>query len=256
MTSSLGVLRMVTVILVATIGLVLIFFASLVPFKIRRVQLSLWVTVFLCRIFNLIFNVRINCTDPVKLRFHEGFIFMNHMSYLEALGVLSLAPVRFLAAAEVRMRPLSGWMAEQIGTIFVKREDKHSRAVARESIINVLEKEIFPPLVVFPEGRLGMGDRVNQFRYGTFEIAAQTSVPYLVCAVQFNRPDVAVWRGAQGEGLASAMWRLAKSRGKIYVDIFPLDIIYPKRDDDPRQLANNARRAVADRLGLSERIAI
>jgi 1-acyl-sn-glycerol-3-phosphate acyltransferase len=252
--SILGAVRITGALIVMLLGAVLIFFTTIIPFKVRGARASLWVVVYCARLFNLMYNVRVNCNSVGSLRGHEGFIFMNHLSFLEPLAVLSLTPVRFLAAAEVRRRPVSGWMAEQIGTVFVKRDDKESRAAARDSIAKVIKHGQYPPVVVFPEGRLGMGDRVNPFFPGIFDTARQHNVPYLLCAVQFNRPEVAIWRGAMGEQLGAAVWRLAKSRGRIYVDIFPVGRIEPTADDDPKQLARNARLAIAQKLDLLERV--
>ncbi|MCB0071265.1 MAG: 1-acyl-sn-glycerol-3-phosphate acyltransferase [Caldilineaceae bacterium] len=252
--SLLGAVRITGAVLVMVLGAVLIFFTTLIPFKVQGARASLWVVVYCARLFNLMFNVRVNCGSAPAIRQHHGFIFMNHLSFLEPLAVLSTTPVRFLAAAEVRRRPVSGWMAEQIGTVFVKRDDKESRAAARDSIAKVITRSQYPPVVVFPEGRLGMGDRVNPFFPGIFDTARQYEVPYLLCAVQFNRPEVAIWRGAMGEQLGAAVWRLAKSRGRIYVDIFPVGHVEPTPDDDPKQLARAARLAIAQKLDLLERV--
>ncbi len=249
MNTILGALRMAAVVIVAFGGLVPVFLASVFPFKLRGAPLSLWVVVYLARIFNRIFNVRVHCLGPESICNHTGFIFVNHMSYLEALALISLGPVRFLAAIEVRMRPVSGWMAAQIGTIFVRREDKTSRSEARQSIAQVLQNSHYPPLVVFPEGRLGQGDGVLPFSFGAFEIAVQDGVPYMVCALEYSQPDVAIWKGPRGERLATALWRLAKSRNGVFVDIRPLYVKTPAPEDDARQLAREARRAVAKELG-------
>lgn len=254
MNDLLAVLRMTTIVIVAVVGLAPIFLASLIPVKIRGARAPLWVVTFLARIFNLIFNVHAQCLGKELLCRHEGIVFVNHMSYLEALALLSLRPVRFLAAVEVRERPVSGWMAEQAETVFVKREDKNSRTAARESIERMLRRSLSPPLVVFPEGRLGQGDRLLPFSYGVFEVAAENRIPYLVCALQFNQPDAAIWRGPRGERLGSAIWRLARTRGKIYVDIMPLYVAHPTPQDDPRQLARRARRAIAEKLGLLDQL--
>lgn len=250
----LGILRMIAVFSALFFGFVGVFVTSLVPFSVRGARASLWVIVFACKVFNFIFNVHVGYAGGGGLRRHKGFIFMNHMSYLEPLAILSLTPVRFLAASEVRMRPLSGWMAEQIGTIFVKRENKDSRFAAREAVEVVVGRSQYPPLVIFPEGRLGAGDRINPFHPGGFESAARTGVPYLLCAVQFNRPDVGVWKGPRGERLLSAIWRLAKSRGKIHVDFYPVGVVHPTPEDDPKQLARAARRAIAEKLDMAETI--
>lgn len=250
----LAILRMIAVFSALFLGFVGVFLTSLIPFSVRGARASLWVIVLSCRVFNFIFNVRVGYTDGGGLRRHRGFIFMNHMSYLEPLAILSLTPVRFLAASEVRQRPLSGWMAEQVGTIFVERENQDSRFAARDAVDKVVARSDYPPLVIFPEGRLGAGDRINPFHPGGFDSAVKAGVPYLLCAVQFNRPDVGVWKGPRGERLLSAIWRLAKSRGKIHVDFYPVGVIEPTPEDDPKQLARAARRAIAEKLDMAETI--
>ena len=241
---------MAAAVAVAIAGMVPIFVTSLVPIKIKGVRASIWVVVYLTRIFNLIMDVRAKCIGADALSSHSGFIFTNHMSYIEALALISLGPVRFLAAIEVRLRPVSGWMAEQIGTIFVRREDKGSRSQAREAITQALNSSHYPPLVVFPEGRLGQGDSVLPFSPGAFQIAVENEIPFLVCALHYSQPDVVIWKGPRGESLTNALWRLAKSRGKKFVDIKPLYTYSPTKDDDPKQLAREARRAIAGELGL------
>ncbi len=254
MNTFIGALRMTAVVLVAFGGLVPIFITSIFPFKVKGARASLWVVVFLARIFNTVMDVRAECVGKYSACSHSGFVFTNHMSYLEALALISMGPVRFLAAIEVRRRPVSGWMAEQIGTIFVQREDRTSRAEARESIAKVLNKSHYPPLVVFPEGRLGQVDGVLPFSFGSFTIAAQHEIPFLVCALQYNQPDVVIWRGSRGESLTSALWRLAKSRDKKFVDVIPLYTYTPSAEDNPRQLARNARRAIAVELGIEKHV--
>ncbi len=241
---------MAAAVIVAILGMAPIFVTTIVPIKFRGARASIWVVVYLTRIFNLIMDVRPKCVGADALSSHSGFIFTNHTSYLEALALISMGPVRYLAAMEVRLRPVSGWMAEQIGTIFVRREDKGSRSLARNAIAKALNSSHYPPLVVFPEGRLGQGDSVLPFSPGAFQIAVENEIPFLVCALEYSQPDVVIWRGPRGESLANALWRLAKSRGKKFVDIKPLYSYSPTTDDDPRRLAREARRAIATELGL------
>ncbi|MEZ4580554.1 MAG: hypothetical protein R3A10_02655 [Caldilineaceae bacterium] len=97
--------------------------------------------------------------------------------------------------------------------------------------------------MVFPEGRLGMGDRVNPFFPGIFDTARQ----YGFCSVQSNSTGRRGGHLARGHGrtIEAAVWRLAKSRGRIYVDIFPVGHVEATPDDDPKQLARAARLAIA-----------
>ena len=54
-----------------------------------------------------------------------------------------------------------------------------------------------------------------------------------------------------GEQLGAAVWRLAKSRGRIYVDIFPVGHVEPTPDDDPGALAVAAQRSIEAALDFA-----
>ncbi len=245
-----GAVRAVLGILLVLASVPVVLMASLMPFKIRRARPALWVILYASRLFNLIFNVRIRCPNVDLLRRHQGFIFLNHLSYLEPLALLSLTPVRYLAALELHRRPLVGWMAAQIGTIFVERGDSESRQAARRTIAHLLSRSSYPPLIVFPEGRLGLGDQVYPFRYGIFETACAFRIPYLLCALRFSHPEIAIWKGRIGEGLVPAVWRLATFRGPLLVELTPLHIVCPTPEDDPREMAHAAQLLVAEAVGL------
>lgn len=235
------------VVLLTALGVLL---ASLIPFKIRRVRPTLWVLIGACRIFNLVFNIRIRSADMARLRQHEGFIFLNHLSFIEPLVLLALMPCRFLAAVELRRRPVIGWIAHQVGTIFVTRHDKVSRKEARQIIIKVLNRSIYPPTIIFPEGRLGLGDQINPFRYGIFDTAIQSQTPYLICSLWYSAPRIAIWRGSEGERMLSAVWRLAAFPGPLWIDLHPLQTVHPAPGDDARILARTAQQQIAGALNL------
>jgi 1-acyl-sn-glycerol-3-phosphate acyltransferase len=235
----------------AALGVLL---ASLLPFKIRRVRPTLWVIVGASRLFNLVFNIRVRSSDMAYLRRHEGMIFLNHLSFIEPLVFLALMPCRFLAAVELRKRPVIGWIAHQIGTIFVVRQDRASRKEAREIIIKVLNRSIYPPTIIFPEGRLGLGDQINPFRYGIFETAIQSQTPYLVCSLSYNHQEIAIWRGSQGERMLSAVWRLATFPGPLWIELRPLNVVQPSPHDQAQHLAHSAQRQIAADLQLPTQI--
>lgn len=245
-----GTLRLGAMLLVVVCTLLLMPLAALWPQRTGQASAPLWLVVAAARLFVGIFRLRVVCPDVARLRAHRGFIFMNHLSYIEPLALLSLAPVRFLAAVELRQRPAIGWISQQVGTIFVERGDAASRSAARESVAAELRRSDRPPLVVFPEGRLGLGQGILPFRYGIFETAIAAGCPYLLCALAYHPADVAIWRGGQGETLLAAIWRLATFPGPVTVEIEPLQTVQPQPGDEPQALAEAARQAIAQATGL------
>lgn len=218
----------------------LIIVASWLPWQIKRVPLSMWVTQVAVKLLLFILNVHVHCHAPEKLRRHEGFVFANHVSYMDILVLVSLAPMRFLAKEEVRAMPIVGRAAAAIGCIFVKREDKQSRAEARRALAHV---DRFPPIALFVEGRRGPGHELLPFRYGAFEIVTQGSAPFLPCVINYDRPEIAIWH--RDENIMKAVWRLACCPGGVCVEVVPLVAVQPTPDDDPIQLSLATRDAMA-----------
>ena len=250
MTLLLGVARLGLIAFVLSVGLLIVLLTALLPFRIRGHRPPALVVQNLACIFNIIFNVRVRCTDVAKLRQHSGFIFPNHVSYLEPVALFSLMPMRFLGAIEVRQRPLVGQLAAAVGTVFVKREDRRSRDAARAMIIAAMQAEPDPSLVLFPEGKLGPGDRLNPFRYGAFEMATSNAISFMPVAIRYDRTDVIVWYGGSGESLLSALWRLATFPGPVHVEVVPLDAVTPTVQDDAKLHAESTERSVAHALGF------
>jgi 1-acyl-sn-glycerol-3-phosphate acyltransferase len=175
----------------------------------------------------ILYGVEVICHHAEILRRHRGFIFANHQSYLDALALLSVLPVRFLAAAELRTYPVVNWIATAISTIYVQREERAARQQARTELLELIRQEPEPPIVIFPEGKLGPGDQPLPLRYGAFALAIDAAVPYLLCAIHCRPLVVTAWRGAQGERLGAALWRLACYTGPVQVVLEPLVIIAP-----------------------------
>ncbi len=79
-----------------------------------------------------------------------GFLAANHTSYLDPIVVLALKAGGAVSKVEVKSYFLFGAIAEKVGMLWVKRENKKSRT----GVINQLnqwnaEKD---PLWIFPEG--------------------------------------------------------------------------------------------------------
>ena len=110
----------------------------------------------------------------------------NHISWIDIASIQSFLPCRFVAKSEVADWPVFGWMAEQIGTVFIRRESKrHGKEIANQ-LETLLPNE---PICIFPEGTSTAGDRVLPFRPNLFESAAQTQVQTFPMTIRYLDQD-------------------------------------------------------------------
>lgn len=249
-----GIFRFIAAAIVVAVGFFLVLGASLIPFKIRRVNPGIVVVRRLTHLFAVIFNVKVTVDDLERLQKHEGFIFLNHNSYLEAIMLFNLIPVRFLAAIEMAQRPLIGQMAKAVGTVFVSRANRDSRTAARTQIEQAVTRAQYPAMVIFPEGKLGPGGKLLPFRRGGFEMAVKNQIAFLPVAVRFEPFEVVHWNGGGGETLLQALWKLATHRGEVTVHYTLLDTVQPKPTDDATDLALDTEIAIARELGWDAEI--
>lgn len=230
-----GYYRLAVCGLVLGTGATFIVVTSYLPIKIGRYPLSMWGINGVARLLLWVLRVHYQSPDPDKLRNLEGFIFPNHMTYLDILVLAAITPTRFLAKNSIRSMPFVGQAAKAVGCVFVKRGDKASRKQARAVIA---QADRFPPITLFPEGKRGPGTELLPFRYGAFEIVTQTGTPYLPVAIYYDRLDVAIWH--RGESILRAAWRLAGRSGRLHVTVHPFDLITPAPTDDPVKLSQEA----------------
>lgn len=236
--TALGVVRLVLISVGIVCCTVLVLLAGRIPGQVRRAQLGGWVVTGTARLAAAVFGVRIVCARPERLRLHRGFVFPNHRSYVDIIVLLTFFPLRFLSNHVVERMPFVGWVAKAIGTVFVNRGDRVSRADARRELAEALRAQDHPALVLFPEGRIGEGGVLHPLRRGAFEVAAQGSVPYLLCAIHYSDQDVVAWH--HGESFLRALWRLARHAGTVEARLEFLGTVHPTPEDDAAALVAHA----------------
>lgn len=212
-------------------GTLVILLTGWIPLRVRRIRFAAWNMRWMARAFLRIFDVRFTPPAPEIFIEHEGFIFPNHLSYVDIVLLASMMPMRFLAKESVRSWPFIGWLARAVGTVFVDRGDMVSRQQARQQLVHV---DRYPPIVVFPEGKIGPGGMLLPFRHGAFEIAAHNSTPFLPCAIIYDREALVNWGD---ETLWTAVWRLAGRSGPVQARLIPLPAVFPRPEDNVQQLA-------------------
>ena len=232
------------------IGLPLLLIACLmmtavgwVPLNIKGYSLAQWLSTLWTRIIVLCFGLHVRCNNPQAFRGHAGFVFANHSSYADVFIMVHQLPFRFLAAAEYLAWPFVGWAGKAAGTFPVDRSSMRSRAAA---IIKLGKMAHFPALALFPEGIIGPLGQLQPFYHGAFKVCAENQIPYIVCAIVYDDVPTMGWGD---ETIAPAVWRLVRARKRQHAELRVLRVVRPTSEDNPRQLAIEAHREVAQALG-------
>jgi len=232
-----GLTRIAFLLSLIILGTIIIFLIGWLPLRYRGTRLPISIIRLMLYILAWAFNVKFNCTEPEKIT-------------QDVAAILLETPARFMAAIEVRQRPVLGWLTASADTVYVIREKPESRQKARNDVAESFVREPHPPIVIYPEGKLGAGDGLLPFRYGAFEIAVKNSIPYLLCAIRYSHPEMAIWHGGRGESMTAAVWRFAQFPGPFSIELMPLEPVYPTPADDPTQLAREAEKEIAVAMGF------
>jgi len=245
-----GGIRIFLGALLIFVGMIVIVLLGMTGRHVRGIPASQWVATGMARCFNVIFNVRLEIAHREGLATHQGFIVANHVSYLDIVALMAVQPLRMLAAAEVKSKPVIGWAASAAGAVYVDRSSLRSRRDAMMSILQSYQAEPDPPIAVFVEGHMGTADCINPFQLGIFKLAKRNDIAYLPVAIRYDRPDIVVWHGRDGETMMQAVWRLACFAGPVHVRLMPLGAVRPKPSDNAARLADAAQACMAEAVGV------
>jgi 1-acyl-sn-glycerol-3-phosphate acyltransferase len=153
-------LRVIVVLLVfalATLALMPVQWAAVALKRPLRRRIPVFYHRFVCRLL----GVRVRATGaPIDAR--PLLIVANHSSWLDISIITSLAPVVFVAKAEIARWPFFGLLARLQRTVFVERNRKHKTAEVNAQIAQRLAEG--DPVLLFGEGTAGDGNRVLPFR--------------------------------------------------------------------------------------------
>lgn len=155
----------------------------------------------------------------------------NHPSAFEDIGIPAVFPVDSLAKIEVRDWWIVGRISQAAGTLYVHREERESRREAFDQVAAALGAG--RSVVIYPEGGC-KGRRIFEtFRYGPFEIAAQTGTPILPVFLHYESQDDFEW--GPGQTLPQKIWQIFRSRNKR-VNYYVYDAIDPRAYPDKEAL--------------------
>jgi 1-acyl-sn-glycerol-3-phosphate acyltransferase len=182
-----------------------------------------------------------------KLLSNPHLLASNHISWLDIHVINAFKPVRFVAKSEVRGWPVFGWMAEQLGTVFIRRDSaRHARQVV-DQMAEVLKVE---SVCIFPEGTSTSGESVLPFKPNLFESAILANAPVSPIALAYRskstglRSDAPAFIGDMG--LLESMSNVIKNRDiEVYLHLMESYLIDVVNSPDRKQLAIYCQESIA-----------
>ncbi|OWF65795.1 1-acyl-sn-glycerol-3-phosphate acyltransferase [Polynucleobacter hirudinilacicola] len=129
-----------------------------------------------------IFGIQLQVNNVDALTDSSCLLAANHVSWMDIHAINAFKPIRFVAKSEVERWPIFGWMAKQLGTVFINRESsRHARQVVTDMAVLLKTQSI----CIFPEGTSTIGKSVQTFKPNLFEAAAQAEVPVCTLALAY-----------------------------------------------------------------------
>ncbi len=174
----------------------------------------------------------------------------NHVSWMDIHVINAFKPVRFVAKSEVEKWPIFGWMAKQLGTIFIKRDSsRHARQVV-DGMAAILKTQ---SVCIFPEGTSTIGKSVQSFKPNLFESAAISEVPVCPLALAYfdrytgQHSEVPAFIGDMG--LIGSMASILKNRRlRVELSFFAPIQASPHMPIDRKALALSCQEQISQYL--------
>lgn len=222
--------------------------ASRFPFANSESKNQL-IQVWSIRLLN-IFGIQLKVVGGGMLPTTPFLLAANHISWMDIHAINAFSPILFVAKSDVESWPIFGWMAKQLGTVFIKRDNaRHGKQVAGV-IATVLKRE---SVCIFPEGTSTIGDGVLPFKPNLFEAAVIADVPVYSLAVCYTSPLTGMRSEAPafvGEmGLLESMGNILRCPGLIVeLTFLPPSGASPSTSRDRKWLALHSQEAISTRL--------
>lgn len=124
---------------------------------------------------------------------HDGpaLYVSNHRSFMDPFVASCFVEAYIIAKAEVASIPIINIGAQATGIIYVKREERKSRAATRALMIETLKSG--HNILIYPEGTVGVDAHTLPFKPGSFRAIAEHNIPVVPIALEY-RCDYSFWR--------------------------------------------------------------
>jgi 1-acyl-sn-glycerol-3-phosphate acyltransferase len=183
----------------------------------------------------------------------RALIVANHISWLDIFVINSIHPCRFVAKSDIRDWPLIGWLCDRAGTIFISRgRVRDVRRIYQGLVASLHAGE---HVAFFPEGTTAAQGTLLPFHANLFEAAIEAEAAIQPYALRYldarGNPHEAV--DFVGDmTFVQSMLAILGSSG-ITAQLVALPAIPVDGAPHRRELADAARNAIAEALGLGDR---
>jgi 1-acyl-sn-glycerol-3-phosphate acyltransferase len=177
----------------------------------------------------------------------------NHISWLDILVMLAVQPVRFVSKREIKTWPLIGWLATNVGTLYIERASRRDamRVVHQIAAALTVTDDVQPSIIaIFPEGTTSDGSKVLPFHGNLIQSALSADAPVQPVTLRFLNVDTGTISLTPAyiddDNLLSSVWRLLSS-APVQAHVH---FAAPERSQglDRRAWAADLQRRVADGL--------
>ncbi|WCM20544.1 1-acyl-sn-glycerol-3-phosphate acyltransferase [Paraburkholderia bryophila] len=121
--------------------------------------------------------------DAARLE-RGALVVANHISWIDIYVINAWRPTPFVSKAEIRQWPVVGWLAQQLGTVFIQRE---KRSDAKRIMHELAERLSAGELMcVFPEGTTSNGLALLPFHANMFQAAVSAAAPVQPLCIMYE----------------------------------------------------------------------
>ncbi|QWD63694.1 1-acyl-sn-glycerol-3-phosphate acyltransferase [Polynucleobacter sp. MWH-UH2A] len=197
-----------------------------------------------------IFGITLRIRNQEILPSTPYMLAANHISWMDIHAINAFKPIRFVAKSEVASWPIFGWMARQLGTVFIRRDStRHGKHIAGE-LGTLLHHE---SVCIFPEGTSTSGGNALPFKPNLFEAAVLANTPVFSLAISYKssltnqRTEVPAFIGDMG--LLESICNMLRDRHLLVELVFLLPAgSSPDSPKDRKWLALHSQEAIAAQL--------
>ncbi|GAA1841465.1 lysophospholipid acyltransferase family protein [Asanoa iriomotensis] len=168
----------------------------------------------------------------------KALVVANHVSWLDIVALLAVAPGRMLAKVEVKGWPLFGALAASGGTIFVDRARPKTLPDTVADVAAALRSGAV--VTVFPEGTTGCGASVGTFRPAMFQAAIDAGATIVPVTLRYGGPEASFI----GDETLWASVRRVLALPKPVASVSVAPALHPEPEASRRALARVAQAAV------------
>ena len=115
------------------------------------------------------------------------FLVCNHLSYTDIPALRAVTEGDFVAKGEIESWFLAGRIVQDMGAIYINRQNRRDIPRAGAKIIERLNGG--EGIIVFPEGTSTKGEKVLPFNSSFLEFAAKTDLPVSYASITYKTPN-------------------------------------------------------------------